>query len=283
MRPPGDVVSSWRAAASGPARAARRCRLGGPAPTRGRVEPAGLGTVRQLRAELAQRLGVDLTHPALGDAEDVADLGEGQTVVVVHHQHGPLPLGHAVDGRDQRLLGLLGLEGVDRPAGAVREGLAERRALGAVAATQHLVERHHADGRDLAQSLVEVADAHLELGRDLGLVGRTPQRRLQMGERLLDRTGLGAHRAGHPVDGAELVDDRALDARNGVRLEPQVAVELETLDRVDQPDDAVADEILLVEVPWQPGQHTAGDVLHERRVVDDQLVSQRLPSGLLEL
>ena len=48
--------------------------------------------------------------------------------------------------------------------------LAERRALGTVATTQHLVERHHADRGDLAQRLVEVADGHLELGRDLGVV-----------------------------------------------------------------------------------------------------------------
>ena len=215
--------------------------------------------------------------------EHLADLRQRQAVVVVHHQDGPLPFGHAVDRLNQCLLGLLGLERVDRAPRPVGQRLTQRRALGTVAAAQHLVERHHADRGDLAQRLVEVTDAHLELGRDLGLVRRAPQRRLEVRERLLDRTGLGAHRPRYPVDRPQLVDDRPLDARNGVRLEPQIAVRLESLDRVDEPDDAVTDEVLLVEVPRQSGQHPAGDVLDERRVVDDQLVAQRLRSGLLEL
>ena len=181
--PPGGRCANVSAQLASSCRRARPARSrvpgrDGPCQRGAGVEPHRLGAVGQLRTELAQRLGVDLAHPALGDAEDLADLRQRQAVVVVHHQHGPLPLGHAVDGPDERLLGLLGLEGVDRAPRPVRQRLAQRRALGAVATAQHLVERHHADRRDLAQRLVEVAHGHLQLGGDLGLVRRAPQRRL---------------------------------------------------------------------------------------------------------
>jgi hypothetical protein len=80
---------------------------------------------------------------------------------------------------------------------------------------------------------------------------RSPQSRLEVRESLLDGPGLRAHGTGNPVDGAKLVDDGALDARNGIRLETQVAVRLESLDGVDQPDDSVADQVLLIEVARQ--------------------------------
>src|SRR4051794_41350095 len=45
-----------------------------------------------------------------------------------------------------------------------------------------------------------------------------------------------AHRARHPVQRAELVDDRALDAGDRVGLELHFAPEVEALDRVDEAD-----------------------------------------------
>ena len=60
-----------------------------------------------------------------------------------------------------------------------------------------------------------------------------------------------AHRARHPVQRAQLVDDRALDPRDRVRLELDVAVGVVPLDRVDQPEQAVGDEVALVDVRGQ--------------------------------
>ncbi len=242
-----------------------------------------LGTIRQLRSQLTQRLGVDLAHPALGDAQDLSDLGEGQAVVVVHHQNRALAVGHGGHGGHEGLLGLLGLEGVDRAPGTVGQRLTERGSLGPVPTSQHLVERHHAHRGDLAQRLVELPDAHVQLGRHLGVVRRPAQGRFEVRHRLLDGPCLGPHRSGHPVDRPELVDDRSLDAGDGIGLEPQVPVDLEALDGVDQPDDPVADQILLVEVPWKAGQDPAGHVLDEGRVIDDELIAQRLRTRPLEL
>ena len=69
--------------------------------------------------------------------------------------------------------------------------------------------------------------------------------------RLLDLTGLVADRPRDPVDGAQLVDDRAADAADGVGLELDRALEVELLDGVDQAEDAVRDQVGLLDVGGQ--------------------------------
>jgi hypothetical protein len=107
-------------------------------------------------------------------------------------------------------------------------------------------------------------------------VGRAVQPGLEGGVRLLDLAGLVADRARDPVDRAQLVDDRALDAADRVGLELDRALEVELLDRVDEPEDAVRDEVGLLDVRRQAHADAAGDVLHERRVVQDQPLAQPL-------
>ena len=96
--------------------------------------------------------------------------------------------------------------------------------------------------------------------------------------RALDRTDRGIQSIA-----AQLVDDRAADPVDGVRLELDLALEVELLDRVDEPEDAVRDEVGLLDVRRQTHTHAAGDVLDERRVVKDQPLAQGLLAGLLEL
>jgi hypothetical protein len=97
---------------------------------------------------------------------------------------------------------------------------------------------------------------------------------LELGVGLLDLAGAGADGARHPVQVAQLVDDRALDARDRVRLELDLALRLEALDRVDEADEPVGDEVRLLHVRREAGRHAAGDVLHERRVRDDQALAR---------
>ena len=89
----------------------------------------------------------------------------------------------------------------------------------------------------------------------------------------LDLAGAGADGARHPVERAQLVDDRALDAGDRVRLELDLALGIEALDRVDQADQAIGDEVGLLHVRGQAGGHPAGHVLHERGVGDDELLA----------
>ena len=68
----------------------------------------------------------------------------------------------------------------------------------------------------------------------------------------LDVAGPGADAAGNPVERAELVDDRALDARNREGLELDLALQVEALDRADQPQQPVRDQIGLLDVRRKP-------------------------------
>ena len=111
-----------------------------------------------------------------------------------------------------------------------------------------------------------------EISSSLGARPTSPQ----PGDRALDLACARANRAGHPVERAELVDDRAADARDRVGLELDVAVEVEALDRPDQPEQPVRDEVAFVDVRRQARPEPPGDVLHERRVHDDQPVAQHL-------
>jgi hypothetical protein len=61
--------------------------------------------------------------------------------------------------------------------------------------------------------------------------------------------------------------------RDRVGLELDLALGIEALDRVDQADQAVRDEVGLLDVRGQAGGHPARDVLDQRRVGDDELLA----------
>ena len=93
----------------------------------------------------------------------------------------------------------------------------------------------------------------------------------------------GSARTRHPVHRPQLVDDRALDAGDRVRLELHVAVRLVALDRADQAEQPVRDEVTFVDVGGQAAPEPAGDVFHERRVRQDQPVADALVARLAVL
>ena len=109
---------------------------------------------------------------------------------------------------------------------------------------------------------------------DLFVGRRALQLRLEVGDGPLELAGLHAHRARDPVGVAELVDDRAADAGHRVALELHLAGGLVAGDRVDQPEGAVGDEVGLLHVRGQTAADPAGDVLDQRRVVQDQPVAE---------
>ncbi len=121
------------------------------------------------------------------------------------------------------------------------------------------------------------------LAGDLLVGRRARQTRLEVGDRPLDVARAGAHGARHPVHRTQLVDDRALDPRDRVRLELDVAGRIEPLDRADQAEEPVRNEVAFVHVSGQPATEPPGDVLDERRVREDQPVAQRSVARALEL
>ena len=126
------------------------------------------------------------------------------------------------------------------------------------------------------QALLELLAGHAELRRDLLVGRRAHELLLERCDRALDLPRARANRARHPVERAQLVDDRAADARHREGLELDLAAGVEALDRADQPEEAVRDEVLLVDVRRQARAHSSGDELHERRVGQDQPVAEEL-------
>src|SRR5581483_6529133 len=102
-------------------------------------------------------------------------------------------------------------------------------------------------------------------------------------DRALDVAGARTHGTRHPVHRTELVDDRALDPCNRVRLELHVAIRVVALDRADQAEQPVRDEIALVDVRREAASEAPGDELDERRVRQDQAIAQGAIAGLAEL
>jgi hypothetical protein len=97
---------------------------------------------------------------------------------------------------------------------------------------------------------------------------------------LLDLTGLEPDRTRDPVDGSQLLDDRALDPRDRVHLELDASFEVVLLDNVDEAEDAVGHQIGLLDVRRRADQHPADDVLDQWRVEDEPLAGV---GGRLEL
>ncbi len=84
-------------------------------------------------------------------------------------------------------------------------------------------------------------------------VGRAAELALELADRPLDLAGARAHRARHPVELPELVDDRAADPRDRVGLELDVALGVVAVDRAHQPEQPVRDEVGLLDVRGQAG------------------------------
>src|SRR5215216_7999571 len=118
-------------------------------------------------------LGVELGDARLGDAEDLADLAEGQVLVVVEGDHELLALGQRGDRVGQAVLDLGGVEqllGVRRVRVVERVEQRDLVARG-VRDRPQLVERDDRGVGDLHQALLELLDRDPELAGHL-LVGR---------------------------------------------------------------------------------------------------------------
>jgi hypothetical protein len=104
---------------------------------------------------------------------------------------------------------------------------------------------------------------------------------LEQRVRLLDLARAGTDRARDPVERAQLVDDRALDARHREGLELDLAARVEALDRGDQAEQAVGDEVGLLDVRGQARGHATGHVLDQRREREHELLTGALVAVLL--
>jgi len=165
-----------------------------------------------------------LGDAGLGHAENLADLSEGQVLVVVEGDHELLALRQLGDRVGDPVLQIAHVEGLGRVGGpGVLDRVHQRYGVaGGVRDTPQLVERHDRGVRDGQQRVVEFVQRDPHLVGDL-LVGRGPlEQVLELGVGPLDLAGPGADRPGNPIERAQLVDDGALDPHDGVGLELDV-------------------------------------------------------------
>src|SRR5579884_62298 len=244
-----------------------------------RLEGGGRAHRRDVGLEPENRLRVELGDPRFGDPEHLADLPERQLLVVVERDDELLALREPRDRVGERLLLLGHRERALRVRGAlVLDRVDERHLVAATRARDgpQLVERRDRGAGDLAEALLELLLADPELLGDLLVGRRSAEPGLELADRALDVARAGANGARDPVHGAQLVDDLALDASHGIRLELHVARRVVALDRPDQPEQAVRDEVALVDVGGEARAEAARDVLHERRVREDEAIADLL-------
>ena len=247
--PPGDVGAvAGSYDGSGPCREAR---------------PRGLGArlrAEEARLEAEDRLRVQLRDARLGDAEHLADLAQGQLLVVVERDDELLALGQARDRLAERLAEL-GLRRA-RPAGSgpsVSSIVSSSETWSPP--SPETVQSSSSAAIDEREISVRLSSSSSTVIPTLAAIssssGARPSFDSSSRDRALDLARAGAHRARHPVERAQLVDDRALDPRDRVGLELDVAGRVEALDRADQAEQAVRDEVALVDVRRQPAAEPA--------------------------
>src|SRR5205814_4348853 len=108
----------------------------------------------------------------------------------------------------RRVVGVWILQRVDQRDG-VAAGARDR---------PQLVQRRDTRARDLGQAVLELILGDAQRLGELLVRRRTVVLALELDDRALDLAGTAAHRARHPVHRPQLVDDRALDAADRVRL-----------------------------------------------------------------
>ena len=99
-------------------------------------------------------------------------------------------------------------------------------------------QRHGLHRTGVLADLAELLLADLQSLADLVVGGFASQFHLQALACALDLAGAAAHEAGNPVHGAQLVEDRATDARGTVGFKLHTAVQVERVDGVHEPEGA---------------------------------------------
>ena len=186
-----------------------------------------------------------------------------------------LALGQVQDGVGDALPQLCADDAHGRVGGARIGQRLEQGCLGAVGSADvpRMIEGDHARVGHALQRGVELVRVYRHLGGQLGISRRSMQAGRELHRGPLDLARLAANAARHPVQRAELVEDRAADPRAGIGLELDPARRVEALHRLDEPTETVRDEVRDLDMRGHASHDAAGQVLDHRRVREDQLVA----------
>src|SRR5215218_3320399 len=232
-------------------------------------------------AELAQRLCLDLPDPLAGDVELLAHLLERPGAPVLEAEpeleDAPLATGERVEHRLHLLLQQLVRGRLGRgERAAILDEVAEVRVL--------LLADRRLEGHGLLADLDDLADLLrgdddlLALGHRLGdlLDGGLAAELLEELARHPDQPVDRLHHVDRDADRAGLVRDRPRDRLpdppRGVRRELEALLEVELLDRADEADVPLLDEV--------EERHPAADVLLRDRHDQAQIRGRELVAGV---
>ena len=218
-----------------------------------RISGVGIGVEHaEAGAQVDHRLGVDLGHPGLGDAEDPADLGQGQALEVVEAAAPFARVRAARDRLAEELAGVGPLE-VPRspPSPSVGRGCRRARRHLARVEAEHLVQRGQAGLGDLGERPTGAR------GRSIRVRRPAPRRWVPGGART--RASRTPFRSAVPVPGRSGAPSRSSGGRRGSRpgsgrrrrTRTCTPGRFELVDGVDQPEHAVAHQVGLLDVPGQ--------------------------------
>src|SRR6185295_5627260 len=227
-------------------------------------------------AQRALELGVDLADAALGDPEDLADLAEGELLDVEQDRDLALAAWQAAECAAEAVLRVAHRGDVLR----VRRDVVGGQRVDALDARVLLAGDDRVERREVRRGDLLLALAQLVRGR-AERVGELLARRLaavdarEVAAGGLDVALPAADRARRPVLAAELVEDRAVDARPRELLERRALFRVVAVDRRDQGLEAAGDEVLDLAARRQLAHLAVRDVLHERRVGHDEPVAER--------
>src|SRR5262249_27648907 len=187
----------------------------------------------QTRPQAQYGLRVELGDARFGDPEHLADLAEREVLEVVESDHEGLPLRQVLDRVLEAVLNLARVERGLRVRSRLVLDRVEQRDLvaGGIGSHPELLERQDRGVRDLEQSLLELLLRDAEPRGKFGVGRRTTQLVLELRVRLLDVAGTRPNRARHPIEGAQLVDDRTTDPLHREGLEADLPFRLEAIHR----------------------------------------------------
>ncbi len=193
--------------------------------------------------------------------------------VVVEREDGALLLLQVPEGAAQLvLLGLGGEHVLDRGGVVVQRRFPVGVRRLAVVLGRPL-ERHADAGLEIGLPAPERELVDAELRGELVVVGLAAELRVQRVARGGDVAGATADRARDVVEPAQLVEDRAADARHRERAEREAARVIEGLDRLDEAERAGADELVEVHLGGEGTRKLLRDVMHEAHVLPDERIA----------
>ena len=126
------------------------------------------------------------------------------------------------------------------------------------------------EAADLHQPLVILLQGDAQLGGDFLLRGRTLQALLRNGDGGFDLFRLTALLARRPVQTAQAIENRSADLVFGVRLQLDVVDGIEIVDRRDQAEHAVRNQVVEADAVRQTLLDPPGDQAHLGQVFQDE-------------